>query len=110
MNKRVKESFKPLFFIEPKSMTAADIKRAEGCGIYIVECVNPTAIRQCQPEPLSMLEDKAKAALAFISWAVVYPDAAVKWGRADIAYNFMQFLLQSDKPKDVQQIKQVKKV
>lgn len=65
----------PLFLIKPKSMSEADIKRAERrCGIIIVECEDADAARFLEQPISAPLDEQARASLELMRVVMSHPE------------------------------------
>lgn len=73
---------KPLFLIKPRTMSPDDIKRVEEqCGIVIVECEEPDAVRLLEPPVSADISEQARASLQVMRKILALPDGTMNRGQ-----------------------------
>lgn len=101
------QKLKPLFLIKPKTMSRADIRRAEKLtGIVIVECEQPESARFLDAPPDAGLDVQARAALSLMRYIVANGSGATAtFYKGDLTRFFIDALLTAPTPKSVAPVK-----
>lgn len=103
------EKLNPLFVVKPKTMTRADIRRVEKhCGITVVECSEPDAVRYLEAPPTSSQDEVSAAALSLLRFMM--NSGHVEFKRGDITKFIVDMLLKGKQPTpNIPPVQQVKR-
>lgn len=102
--------FYPLLLVKPKTMTRADIRRAEKLGgICVVECSEPETSRFVEPPALIGGDVLAHAAITLTRFIMSQP-SPMKFDRNEIAKWFVDLLLKGHQPGTTTQVQAVQPV
>jgi hypothetical protein len=95
---------KILFLVKPKTVSRADLKRAEkSTDFLIIECAEPESARLLEPPPDAGLDKQACAALALMR--VVATGQTLDYKRGDLTRMFVEILLKGSPPTTVPSVK-----
>lgn len=107
MAEEQKSRVKPLFLVKPGAITATDIERAEReCGICIIECETPDAVRLLEPPIDAGIDAQASAALSLTRMVLNHEgNSYTTFTKAGLIEWFTRALMYGSQPKAVAKVK-----
>lgn len=93
----------PVLIVKPKTISRADIKRAEEQGfLCIIECKEPESARFLEPPVHADIGPMAEAAVRLMR---IVLSSSATWTRGDLAKQWAHILLNEQMPKPVPPVK-----